>query len=148
MHLHPRSPVKRSLLRAKYGCDPISFYRPSDKQTPDLKGRKETTIHYLEAKTINHTQDERLSWYEQAELQHTVVLPPQVERKMAEAYAEAAAQLKAPEDSDSSIKIALLVFHVDHNIDPLDESIESIVLKYLSSMEDPEIAIECHMFTS
>jgi hypothetical protein len=67
---------------------------------------------------------------------------------MAEAYAEAAAQLKAPEDSDSSIKIALLVFHVDHNIDPLDESIESIVLKYLSSMEDPEIAIECHMFTS
>jgi hypothetical protein len=136
------------LLCTKYGCDSVSFFRPSERKTPDLIGRSQSAVHYLEAKTINHTQEERLSWYDLAELQHAVVLPPKVERKIGEAYAEAVSQLKAPDDAGTSVKVALLVFHVDHNIDPMDEAIESVVLRYLASIEKPDVTIECHIFTS
>ena len=50
------------LLIKKYECSPVSFFRPGDTQTPDLRGSSRAATHYLEAKTVNHTQSERLSW--------------------------------------------------------------------------------------
>lgn len=136
------------LLTTKYRCSAVSFYRPADTQTPDLRGLCGSAVHYLEAKTVNHTQGERLSWYDLSKLEHAEHLPPTVERKLSDAYHEAMSQLSAPDDAPSATKIALLLFHVDHNIDPLDQSIESLVLKFLNSIEDSEFPIECHLFTS
>jgi hypothetical protein len=134
------------VLRRDFGCDEVHFVRPDGAPVPDLAGQRGQLIHYLEVKTINHSQDERDSWYEEDKLKHTTLLPKALEQKIQSSYGIAMSQLSAPDDARTAKKIALLVFNADHNFDPIDKSVAEAVREHLSSIENPSFEIICRIY--
>src|ERR1051325_3761777 len=62
------------VLRENFGCEEIRFIRPNGRPTPDLVGKRGSLIQYIEVKTINHSQEERDSWYRESPLRCTTRL--------------------------------------------------------------------------
>ena len=129
------------LLRTEFSCDQIRFLPRSRSPTPDLLGDSSSSRYYLEVKTINHSQDERESWYSGETLSHTVVIPNPLQRKITATYEEAVTQLRAPADASQARKIALLIINTDYNVDPMDEELEDLFLRFLDTIEQPDFHI-------
>ena len=132
-------------LRTNFGCEEVRLVPRKDSSTPDLAGQRGPLIHYLEVKTINHSQDERDSWYKEDKLKHTTLLPEALKNKIQSSYREAVSQLSAPDDAKTAKKIALLVFNPDYNFDPIDKPLEEPVRAYLIDIEKPSFEIICRI---
>jgi hypothetical protein len=124
------------------GCTSVEIIVPSLGIAPDWRGVAKTRIHYLEVKTINHSDVERMSWFDKGTpLSHTVKLPAQLIRKTTEAYLEAVAQVNAPADADSAIKAVFFVINPDHNVDPCDRPVDELFKELFSTIEVPGVSI-------
>lgn len=135
------------VLTTKYRCASISFFRPAETETPDLVGVCDGKAYYLEAKTVNHTQAERLSWFDLTKPKCVGWLSPTIQRKLSGPYEKAVSQLSALADAPYTTKIVLLVFNVDYTVSPIDSSVEDLVLNFLRSIEKEDFPIECWVNT-
>ncbi|HEY4247820.1 MAG TPA: hypothetical protein VGM64_13275 [Lacunisphaera sp.] len=136
------------ILRQNFRCQDIVFVPPTGKsEVPDLRGTKESRPHYLEVKTINHSLDERLSWYGGKDPVHTTELPLTLIQKIKSSYAKAITQLTAPVDSANAVKIVLFVLNPDHNVDPIEEELDQLFMDFFSSIENPEFPIHFCILT-
>ena len=133
------------LLRRDFGCQAVHFVQREDACTPDLTGQRGSMNHYLEVKTINHSQQERDSWYHDDKLNGTTRLPEKLKKKIQSSYLHAVSQLSAPDDADTARKIALIVLDADYNFDPIDKPIAEQIRPYLGCIEKPSFEIICHI---
>lgn len=130
------------VLAEKYGCDAVRLISTSDERTCDWFGSAEGKPHYLEVKTLNHSDDERKSWYDEAELVHTTFVPAALLAKARTTYAYAKTQLNAMPSATEARKLVLFVVHVDHNFDPLfGDSVRDLLFREFEKFEDPNYFI-------
>jgi hypothetical protein len=136
------------VLRSEFGCDIVRFVRPTTgSRIPDLFGQNTSIKHYLEVKTVNHSQDERESWYRDENPTHSEKMPKRLKAKIKSSYFEALSQLRSPNDSASARKIVLLVLNPDYSFDPVDIPVADVVYSYLASIEQSDFPIHCHIYS-
>jgi hypothetical protein len=133
------------VLRRNFGCEEIRFIRRSRGQTPDLVGKRGSLVHYLEVKTINHSQEERDSWYKEPPLSCSTRLTDELKKKIEDTYQGAISQLAAPAGAKAARKIALLVLDADYTFDPINKTVVDAVIDYLRVIERPDFEIICHV---
>jgi hypothetical protein len=131
------------ILRTQYRCSDIQLISTAG---PDWLGRTEGRLHYIEVKTIHNSDKERKSWFpaktgSELSLVHTVHVPEALQMKIRWTVNQAKDQLTQPADSGTAVKIVLLVIDVDHNIDPMDETVEDLFDWFLGSLVEPGIEI-------
>ena len=136
------------VLRSEFGCDIVRFVRPAaGSRIPDLFGQSASINHYLEVKTVNHSQDERESWYREDNPTHSEKMPKPLKTKIKSSYLEAVDQLRSPNDAASARKIVLLVLNPDYYFDPADIPVADVVYSYLATIEQPHFPIHCHIYS-
>jgi hypothetical protein len=70
------------VLVEKYGCDALRLIATSQESNScDWFGSSVGRPHYLEVKTLNHSDNERRSWYDEAMLTHTCLVPQPLLKK-------------------------------------------------------------------
>jgi hypothetical protein len=129
------------VLAKEFRCEEIRLVSASKSIAPDWRGVAAGRPHYIEVKTVNHSLDERLSWYDGAQLVHTTLLPESLKEKITKTYKEAVAQLSAPADSANAIKVAALVLYPDYNVDPIEVELSSLFLDFCTEIELPDYPI-------
>jgi hypothetical protein len=100
----------------------------------------------LAAKTVNHSLEERLSWYDGAQLVHTTLLPETLKCKIRKGYEEAVKQLSAPADAKEAIKVAAFVLYPDYNVDPIEVELNSLFMDFCTEIELPDYPIRLRIF--
>jgi hypothetical protein len=134
------------VLRTCFKCRSVSFVPLRDGfKTPDLRGTAGGLPHYLEVKTVHHSADERKSWYGGKAMVHTTKIPAPLAKKIRESYAEAIEQLCAPTDAARAVKVVLFVLNPDYNLDPIEESVEQLFLKFFGEIERKEFPLCLHV---
>ncbi len=130
------------VLVEKYGCDTVRLVSTADGKTCDWFGSTAGKPHYLEVKTLNHSDDERKSWYDEAELVHTTFVPPALLAKARSTYGYAKTQLDAMPGAAEARKLVVFVVHADHNFDPLfGDGVRESLLREFERFEDPNYFI-------
>lgn len=130
------------VLVEKYGCDVVRLVSTAEGKTCDWFGSATGKPHYLEVKTLNHSDDERLSWYGEFELVHTTFAPAALIAKARSTYDQAKKQLKAMPGATTARKLVVFVVHADHNFDPLfDVTVRESLRREFEKFEDPEYFI-------
>src|SRR5690606_23253916 len=92
-------------------------------------------------KTINHSDAEQKSWYDEAKLTHTCIIPPALVTKAKELYEKAKKQLDDSATGVEATKLVLFVVNVDHNFDPIDESVRQVIFREFAAIEHPDYFI-------
>jgi hypothetical protein len=130
------------VLVEKYGCDVLRLVSTADGKTCDWFGSAAGQPHYLEVKTLNHSDDERKSWYNEAELVHTTFAPAALLAKARSTYDYAKTQLDAMPGAAEARKLILFVVHADYNFDPLfGDTVRESLLREFEKFEDPKYFI-------
>lgn len=124
------------VLVENFGCDTVRLVATRDDKTCDWFGSAATKPHYLEVKTLNHSDDERKSWYNEADLVHTTVTPASLIAKARISYDKAKRQLDAMPGAAAARKLVLFVVHADHNFDPFEGSARELLLDEFEKFED------------
>ena len=132
------------VLHRNFVCEKIRFIRSNEVRRPDLIGERGSLIYYLEVKTINHSQEERDSWYKEP-LRCTTSLTRELKKKIEKTYLGAIPQLAAPPNAQVAKKIVLLVLDADYTFDPIDKTVADAVREYLCLIERPDFDIICHV---
>lgn len=138
------------ILATRYRCRDINLIRPSPikkgqpPKSPDWVGHTLTVTTFVEVKTLNHSQEERESWYTDRQLVHLTQVSPQLEKKIRTTYDQAISQLSAV-GSPKNRKLVLFILNRDYNFAPIDQSINSVVLSCLNRLEKGEYPILMHI---
>lgn len=125
------------VLVEKFGCDTVRLVATREGKTCDWFGSAAGKPHYLEVKTLNHSDDERKSWYDEAELVHTTVAPAALIAKARSSYDKARRQLDAMPGAEAAHKLVLFIVHADHNFDPFEGSVRELLFGEFEKFEDP-----------
>jgi len=130
------------ILQENYGCsDVVIVPTRGNSKSPDWRGMVSTRPHYAEVKTVNHSLNERLSWYGDDKLLHTTKIPPALAKKITDSYTEAIEQLNAPLDAQDATKLVVFILNPDHNFDPIEEDLKELLMTFLEEIEIPETPI-------
>lgn len=135
------------LLACRYRCKMIEMIKPSThirKKSPDWRGHTKYQMTFVEVKTINHSQDERESWYQDTTLCSISELSIHLKNKITSSYTEACEQLNAVA-ARSERKVVLFVLNQDYNLDPIDHDIGDLVIEYLDTLERGDVTIFAHI---
>ncbi len=134
------------VLVKEFHCDAVRLIPVSKSIAPDWGGLATTRPHYVEVKTVNHSLDERLSWYGGKPLVHTTQLPAPLTKKIREGYEEAMRQLSAPVNAKEAVKVAVFVLYPDHNVDPIEVQLSNLLLDFFTEIEQPDFPIRLRIF--
>lgn len=129
------------VLVEKYDCDVVRLVSNSGAKTCDWFGAASGQAHYLEVKTVNHSDAERRSWHDEAELVHTSRVPAALLAKARISYEKAKRQLDAMPGSAAARKLVLFVIHADHNFDPFESSVRELLQLEFARFEDPSYSM-------
>lgn len=129
------------VLVENYRCDDLRLVSTSDPRTCDWFGSAGGKLHYLEVKTLNHSDIERKSWFGEAELVPTSKIPAGLLAKARSTYDEAKIQLDAMPRSREARKLVLFVVHVDYHVAPVDIDVRRLLLREFEKFEDPNYFI-------
>jgi hypothetical protein len=138
------------ILATRYRCRDMSLIRalPIKKghlpKSPDWVGHSLSLTTFVEVKTLNHSQEERESWYTGGQPVHLTQVSPQLEKKIKTTYYQAIEQLSAV-GSPKNRKLVLFVLNRDYSFDPIDQSIKSVVLSWFNKLERKEFPIAIHI---
>jgi|CXWL01.1.fsa_nt_gi hypothetical protein len=138
--------VGAMVLVKEFRCGEVRLVPASKSIAPDWRGVAAGRPHYVEVKTVNHSLEERLSWYDGAQLVHTTLLPETLKGKIHKGYKEAVAQLSAPADANAAIKVAAFVLYPDYNVDPIEVELSSLFMDFCTEIELPDYPIRLRIF--
>ena len=130
------------VLSERYNCNNLRFYEQEGK-APDIIGWADGIPHFIEVKTINNSQEERDSWYDNTKkLSGFFNLPDALKRKIEGVYKEAIDQLKSTVKFKNKKNFVGMIIKVDYNIPDFPDTITKKILDYLDEIEDEEYFIE------
>ncbi len=130
------------VLKQRFGCSEVHLSPTGKGETCDWFGVASCHEHYLEVKTLNHSDVERRSWYGEAKLVHTTLVPAALIRKAKSSYQKAKGQLDAMPRASTARKIVLFVVNADHNFDPFDGNVSDLLLQEFDKFEVPGYSIQ------
>lgn len=138
------------ILATRYRCRDIKLVRAStikkglQPKSPDWIGNNLSVTTFLEVKTLNHSQEERESWYTSKQPVHRTQVSPQLEAKIRSTYDQAIEQLSSVGTPENR-RLVLFILNRDYSFDSINHSIESIMLSCLNKLERKEYPIVIHI---